>query len=71
MMNKILVTEDQALGMNISLEQLLNTYQDQGYVIDHHYNHPAVGKCYVLIMRENDEPTKEDDSDYNYYESLN
>jgi len=51
MEKKIWVTEDQALAQNITLNALVNTKEDEGYVVTGNYNHEAVGKVIVMIHR--------------------
>jgi len=49
-MNKkqVTITEDQALGLNMNLSDLVVRQIECGYHVITSYMHPAVGKCYVL-----------------------
>ena len=45
---KIMVTEDQALGQNTTLSELVKAKELEGYIVSHHYMHEAVGKVVVM-----------------------
>lgn len=45
---QITITEDQALGQNVSLKSLIDIEIKKGYKIVNEYNHPAVGRVVVL-----------------------
>ena len=49
MEKKIHVTEDEALAQNITLNALVNTKEDEGYVVTGNYNHAAVGKVIIMV----------------------
>jgi hypothetical protein len=51
MEKKITVTEDQALGQNVPLSELVKAKEDEGYVVTSAYSHPAVGKVVVMNHR--------------------
>ena len=43
-----IITEDQAMSMNIELKDLVKMKCKEGYKVTHTYTHPAVGLVYVL-----------------------
>jgi hypothetical protein len=45
---KISVTEDQALGQNTTLAELVKAKELEGYIVSHDYMHEAVGKVVVM-----------------------
>lgn len=45
---KIYVTEDQAIGANTTLSELVKAKESEGYVVSHDYMHEAVGKVVVM-----------------------
>jgi len=51
MEKKITVTEDQALGQNVPLANLVKAKEDEGYVVTSTYGHPAVGTVVVMNHR--------------------
>lgn len=53
--NQIMITEDQALSMNTTIEEYLQEYINDDFTVAYKYDHPAVGKVIVL-----NKPTKED-----------
>ena len=51
MEKKIWVTEDQALGQNVPLADLVKAKEEEGYVVTSTYQHPAVGKVVTMVHR--------------------
>ena len=45
---RILITEDEALGQNTTLSELIKAKEAEGYVVSHDYMHEAVGKVVVM-----------------------
>jgi hypothetical protein len=52
----MVLTEDQAIAQNTSLEQLVNDAKEQGYYIESTGHHPAVGKVYRMEKLNDDIP---------------
>ncbi len=48
--NDVSVTEDQALGYGVSLIDLIQDKEKQGFREIHRYQHPAVGTVVVMRM---------------------
>jgi hypothetical protein len=48
---RILITEDEALGQNTTLSELIKAKEAEGYVVSHDYMHEAVGKVVVMKHR--------------------
>lgn len=48
MKKQVTITEDQALGLNMNLSELVLRQIKCGYQVVTFYSHPAVGICYVL-----------------------
>lgn len=51
MKKQVTITEDQAIGMNMNLSELVVRQIKCGYRVVTSYLHPAVGKCYVLEQK--------------------
>ena len=45
---RILITEDEALGQRTTLSELVKAKEAEGYVVSHDYMHEAVGKVVVM-----------------------